>query len=278
MLKNVLGNFQSIVQTCLKYGQKPNLQYSVRRYAASKRFYKNTGILHSEGRFEVTLDQRKLKTPKGNLFYVESEPLALAVAAEWDKQVTNIVPSTMHLTGLCSTVLDNPNKLTKDDIVNKIMKYLETDTILYISGEEDDLYDVQLREWKPILDWFCQKFNVEIESSNNFDGPKISSEAKEILMKHLMSYNIWAIHGFLFAIEALKSVILGLTCAERHISVEKAVLLSRLEEEYQGKRWGRIEWAHEMNQQDTQARVAAGILFVYLNSSLTMVKKKAKAV
>lgn len=37
-------------------------------------------------------------------------------------------------TGLCNTVLDNPNKLTKEDIVQKIIKYLETDTILYTSG------------------------------------------------------------------------------------------------------------------------------------------------
>lgn len=39
--------------------------------------------------------------------------------------------------------------------------------------------------------------------------------------------------GFLFAIEALKSVILTCACVERKISVGKAVLLSRLEEEYQ---------------------------------------------
>lgn len=47
----------------------------------------------------MTLDQRKLKTPKGNIFFVESEPLALAVAAEWDSQKEHIVSSTMHLVG-----------------------------------------------------------------------------------------------------------------------------------------------------------------------------------
>lgn len=65
--------------------------------ATRKRFYKNTGILRSEGKFEITLDQRKLKTPKGNLFTVESEPLALAVATEWDSQKNNIIQSKMHL-------------------------------------------------------------------------------------------------------------------------------------------------------------------------------------
>lgn len=50
--------------------------------------------------FEVALDQKKLKTPKGNLFQVESEPLALAVAAEWDAQKEKIVQSSMHLVRL----------------------------------------------------------------------------------------------------------------------------------------------------------------------------------
>ena len=39
--------------------------------------------------------------------------------------------------------------------------------------------------------------------------------------------------GFSFGDEALKSVILTLCCVERHISAERAVLLSRLEEEFQ---------------------------------------------
>lgn len=45
----------------------------------------------------MTLDHRKLKTPGGKTFYVESEPLALAVAAEWDAQRETIAQSTMHL-------------------------------------------------------------------------------------------------------------------------------------------------------------------------------------
>lgn len=45
----------------------------------------------------------------------------------------------------------------------------------------------------------------------------------------------------------------------------------------QGKRWGRVEWSHELNQQDLQARVAAGILFVYANSSSVFVRSKTHA-
>lgn len=43
------------------------------------------------------------------------------------------------------------------------------------------------------------------------------------------------VSGFLYAIEALKSAILTHTCVERRLRVDQAVLLSRLEEEYQVK-------------------------------------------
>lgn len=49
-------------------------------FAASppKRFYKNVSVLNCDGKYEITLDNRKLKTPSGAPFYVTSEPLALA--------------------------------------------------------------------------------------------------------------------------------------------------------------------------------------------------------
>jgi ATP synthase F1 complex assembly factor 2 len=65
--------------------------------SAPKRFYRKTGILNNDGKFEITLDQRKLKSPKGSPFIVHSEPLALAVAAEWDAQKEKIQQSSMHL-------------------------------------------------------------------------------------------------------------------------------------------------------------------------------------
>jgi hypothetical protein len=39
--------------------------------------------------------------------------------------------------------------------------------------------------------------------------------------------------GIIFSVESLKSVILTLACIERKLTVPQAVLLSRLEEEYQ---------------------------------------------
>lgn len=78
----------------------------------------------------------------------------------------------------------------------------------------------------------------------------------------------------MYGVDTLKSVILTLACTERFLTPEKAVLLSRLEEEYQSSNWGRVEWAHDLNQQDLQARLAAVTLFVYFNSQSTKVQSK----
>lgn len=43
-------------------------------------------------------------------------------------------------TSLCSTAIDNPNHLTKEDIVNHILNFLPTDTILFqlkVSNQKD---------------------------------------------------------------------------------------------------------------------------------------------
>lgn len=102
-------------------------------FAASqpKRFYKQTNVLSTDAGYEVTLDHRKLKTPNGTLFTVKSEPLAIAVAAEFDSQKEHIERSRMHISALCFTAIDNPNRLTKTDIVNYLLNFVATDTVLF---------------------------------------------------------------------------------------------------------------------------------------------------
>lgn len=66
--------------------------------AVPKRFYRHVDVISSgNNSYEIVLDSSKLKTPLGNVLQISSEPLALAVAAEWDSQEHRIERSTMHL-------------------------------------------------------------------------------------------------------------------------------------------------------------------------------------
>ncbi|XP_076642318.1 ATP synthase mitochondrial F1 complex assembly factor 2 homolog l(2)k14505 [Halictus rubicundus] len=237
----------------------------VRNMATVKRFYRNTNILSSGEKFEITLDQRKLKTPQGKTFEVHSKPLALAVAAEWDAQKEVIDRGNMHLTALCNTVLDNPHKHTKLDMANYIVNCLEMDTLLFHSNETE-LYKLQAKKWDPLVQWFCDNYGVDIMKTKTIEAPTVSTETKAVLLRHLMSYNDSAVYGFMYGIDAIKSVILTLAAVERVLSIEEAVKLSLLEEGFQASYWGSVEWHHDHNKYDLQARLAAAILFVHLNS------------
>ncbi|KAM4892184.1 ATP synthase mitochondrial F1 complex assembly factor 2 isoform 2-T2 [Sylvia borin] len=232
--------------------------------AERKRFYQNVSISQGEGGFEINLDHRKLKTPQAKLFTVPSEALAIAVATEWDSQKDTIKFYTMHLTTLCNTALDNPTQRNKAQLIRAAVKFLETDTVCYRVEEPPALAELQKNEWDPVVSW----------AEKSILGPNIPASTKETFISHLASYNMWALQGIEFVITQLKSLILSMSLIDRHITVEKAVLLSRLEEEYQIRRWGSVEWAHDYDLCELRARTAAGTLFVHLCSESSTVKHK----
>ncbi|XP_019512238.1 PREDICTED: ATP synthase mitochondrial F1 complex assembly factor 2 isoform X2 [Hipposideros armiger] len=226
------------------------------------------------GGFEINLDHRKLKTPQAKLFTVPSEALAIAVATEWDSQQDTIKFYTMHLTTLCNTCLDNPTQRNKDQLTQAAVKFLDTDTICYRVEEPQTLVELQKNEWDPIIEWTKKRYGVEIGFSTSIMGPSIPAKTREVLVSHLASYNMWALQGIEFVVAQLKSMVLTLGLIDLHLTVEQAVLLSRLEEEYQIQKWGNIEWAHDYELQELRARTAAGTLFVHLCSENTTVKHK----
>ncbi|XP_058806589.1 ATP synthase mitochondrial F1 complex assembly factor 2 [Phymastichus coffea] len=264
----------------LKYCKFISMAAQCRHMATVKRFYRKTGILCNGSKYEITLDQRKLKTPLGKVFEITSEPLALAVAHEWDSQPEIINRNIMHLTALCSTVLDNPNKLTKEDIANYIVNFLETDTLLFQSNETenntDELYKLQENKWDPLIQWFCDRYQIDIVKTKSIDAPKIPQDTKDEIKKYLVSHSHEAIFGFMYGVDTVKSVILTLAASERVINVEEAVALSRLEEDFQISHWGNVEWSHELAKYDLQSRMAAAILFIHLNSSFVSCRPKTK--
>lgn len=221
--------------------------------------------MHSDGFYEITLDQRKLKTPYGKPFIVKSEPLAVAVATEWNNQKDMISRSSMHLTALCNTSLDNPNHLDKSDMVTYLLNFLPTDTVLFQSQEESELYELQKNEWDPIIEWFNKRYDTNLKKTLDITPPKLADSDRMNVAKYLMSNTIETLHGFIFAVDTLKSIILACATIDRSISVEKAVYLARLEEEYQLRHWGKVEWSHDLSQQELQARLAASVLFIYFN-------------
>ncbi|XP_060116625.1 ATP synthase mitochondrial F1 complex assembly factor 2-like [Heteronotia binoei] len=177
-------------------------------------------------------------------------------------------------TTLCNTALDNPSQRSKEQLIRAAVKFLETDTICYRVEEPPALVELQKNEWDPVIMWAEKRYDVVIGSSTSILGPTIPQSTKDTFVSHLASYNTWALHGIEYVITQLKSLILSMGLLDKQLTVEQAVLLSRLEEEYQIRRWGSVEWAHDYDAYELRARTAAATLFVHLCSESSTVKHK----
>ena len=239
-----------------------------------KRFYKQASIVESSQsptKHEILLDQRKLKTPLGNLVIIENEFLALALAQEWNQQSKNIDLPSMHLNSLINTLIDNPLKLTKDQIIEKIMHFLDWDTLLYRSDHPEEFYQLQIKSWDPILLFVNQEFHTNFQSTCNLNEQDlIHPNDRDIIEKYLLNFDQSSLIVFLFIVEQLKSILLSLCLIKQYRSVENIALLSRLETEFQISRWSNIEYYHDYENMDTCSKIAAAYLIFYcLNNNIT---------
>ncbi|CAL1262341.1 unnamed protein product [Larinioides sclopetarius] len=268
---------RSVIRKFFTIRNVPIKKTLCRHYPAPvKRFYRSVHVSESDGKYEISLDKRKLKTPTGTLLQLPNEALAAAVATEWDLQQKVIQRHNMHITALCNTAIDNPCHQNPENIVDSVLQYLSSDTLCFRSSDPPNLAKLQKEKWDPLLKWFENRYRVKISFSEDVSTNPVPDETLYQLRKHLLSYSQWCLIGINFAAESLKSLILTLAVINHVIDVEKAVELSRLETVFQIQNWGSVEWAHDVDEVQLKARVAAGALFTYLNEGSTdLIEKDA---
>ncbi|BFZ02885.1 hypothetical protein BsWGS_05924 [Bradybaena similaris] len=240
-----------------------------------KKFYKKATIATSDGWYEINLDKRKLRTPHGNIFKVPSEPLALAVATEWNAQDKIVNRHAMHFTSLSNTAQENPLHKTRKELTETIIHFLETDTICYRPTEPLELTKLECELWDPILEWAAQRYGLEITPTVSMAPPQVSEESKDIIRRHLLSYSDWALFGYHYAVDTVKSLLIIMALVDKHITVETAVDLARLEQQFQANRWGNVEWYHDIEKYELRCRLSAAALFIHWCSESSTVKQKA---
>ncbi|VDP06824.1 unnamed protein product [Soboliphyme baturini] len=219
-----------------------------------KRFYRYVDVAQNDKKqYLVSLDGRRIKTPLGNLFTVASEPLALAVMQEWDSQMFRVDMNRMHLTSLCITAIDNVANQTTDNIVDEILKFFDNDTLFFMCLRPEGLSELQKWRWGTMIDWAKVIINVHADY--------------DTIMRYFSAYGFDALIGCSYAAEVLKSVLLLLALMEGRITVEEAVDLTTLEQQFQMKTWGRVEWAHDVEFHEMCSRLGAAMTFIYFSTN-----------
>ncbi|WKY04633.1 hypothetical protein Q1695_005556 [Nippostrongylus brasiliensis] len=199
---------------------------------------------------------------------VESEPLAQAIAQEWSSQEEYLHMGHMRLTGLAFTAQDNPLHMTKESITSKILEYLHGDTVLFWNDESAKLEKYQHVYWEPVIEHANAGLGTSLKPSMNlFEEEVVSSADAKIVEKWLMSYNFWALTGMQYAVESVKSVLLPYSVVTFKMGADDAVERALIEQKIQTETWGKVEWAHDIEQEELTSRLAAGALFFYFNSN-----------
>lgn len=261
----------------------PNLYRLSSRFTATnfgltnrdrKRFYKRVSIVESSQStncYEILLDQRKLKTPLGNLITIENEFLALALAQEWHQQTKKIDLSSMHLNSLINTLVDNPLKTTKEQLIEKILYFLDWDTILYRCDHPEEFRQMQIQSWDPILSKINENFQTNFRSTYALDTTDLISKAdRTTIERYLTNFDQQTLTIVLFMVEQLKSILLTICLLKQYVPVENIASLSRLETEFQISRWNNVEYHHDYEINDTSSKIAAAyVMFYYLNNHVT---------
>ena len=202
-----------------------------------KRFHKQAGATACDGGFAVHLDGRGVKTPAGRTLEVPSETLALAIAAEWDAQETEIKPHTMPLTQLASTALDRVGP-ERAAITDQMVAYAATDLLCYRAESPSDLVVLQTRMWQPLLDWCRMYLDAGLITTTGLIAIDQPAEALATLRAHLDGYDVWRLTVAQSACAASGSLVLALAMTEGRLSGEECFDASNLDEAYQVALWG----------------------------------------
>lgn len=204
---------------------------------AAKRFWKQATAEACEGGYTVKLDGRAVKTPAKRPLVVPTLAMAQAIAAEWDAQQGLVKPDTMPLTRAANSALDKV-AVQFAEVAGLLAAYGETDLLCYRATGPEALIARQAAGWDPVLAWCAQELGASLRVTAGVvpvDQDPVALARLSARVHAFTPLQLAAVHD-LIAISG--SLVLGLAVSMRHLTVDQAWSLSRIDESWQNEQWG----------------------------------------
>src|SRR5262245_15063417 len=115
-----------------------------------RRFYSTVSVEQQPGGHAVLLDGRPVRTPARRPLAAPTQPLAQALADEWEAQREVVDPAVMPLTRLANSIIDgvvNAPAAVKAEVA----KFLASDLVCYRADTPDGLVARQMEFWDPLV-------------------------------------------------------------------------------------------------------------------------------
>lgn len=215
-----------------------------------KRFYDSAQAKQVGSAWQVALDGRVVKTPKGTLLELPSKALCEAIAEEWAAQGEKVMPLEMPLTTLGCTAVDHIRP-EREQCVERMLPYLETDTLCF-EDEGERLLALQRNEWLPQREWFQEQFGVKLDVAQGFAVPAHPEGTLAAVQRALLERDEWELCAMEVATTTAKSLVVAAALLDREdTTAELAFRWSNLEEFFQIERWGLVEGEHDVSHEES---------------------------
>jgi chaperone required for assembly of F1-ATPase len=206
-----------------------------------RRFWEIVRVEPGEAGYAVLLDGKPMHLPGGAVLRVDAEPLARAIAEEWQvaggAKGGEMSFADTPLTRLAGTA---QQRIAPDPAptVDAIARYAETDLLCYRAEQPEQLVARQAREWQPWLDWVARTYNAPLRVGTGIAFVKQHRGSVAALRNAVAELDVAALTALGIAVPALGSLVLGLALAERRLDAVSAHALGALDELFQAEAWG----------------------------------------
>jgi chaperone required for assembly of F1-ATPase len=230
--------------------------------ALRRRFYTTAGVQETPGGFEVTLDDRPIRTPARHPLAFPTRALAEAAAAEWNAQGEYIEPVQMPLTRLANTIIDGVATAT-EAVAAEVAKYLGSDLLFYRATGPERLVARQHELWDPVLAWARDTLGARFLIGTGV-MPLMEPEQALAAARAAIPREPWPL-GAVHAVTTLTgSALLALALARGAISREAAWTAANVDEDWNIEQWGADALALERRalraaEMEAAARVLKGV-------------------
>jgi chaperone required for assembly of F1-ATPase len=205
-----------------------------------KRFWQTAAIEASAEGYVILLDGKKMHLPGGAVLRVGAEPLARAIAEEWQRAGANGGEMSFADTPLTRIAGTAQQRIAPDPgpTIDAIARYAESDLLCYRAEAPEGLVHRQARAWQPWLDWAALTYDAPLRITRGVAYISQHRGSVAALRKAVAALDILALAALGVAVPALGSVVLGLAMAEGRLDAATAHALGALDELFQIEAWG----------------------------------------
>jgi chaperone required for assembly of F1-ATPase len=202
------------------------------------RFYKTAEVREEDGRFALSLDGRRARTPGRNPLVAQSRALMAHIAAEWERQRETIDPADMPLTRLLNSAIDGVAR-TMAETRADILRYAGSDLLCYRAEEPDTLVARQAHAFDPVLRWSAESLGARFNVTAGIVHVAQPREALAAIGAALDAYDDPVALAALSVMTTLTgSALLPLAVARGFLSPDAAWRAAHVDEDFEIERWG----------------------------------------